>query len=361
MNRFQAVFTRVIKELLRDKRTLALMLLAPMLILTLMHVVFDVSDTVQVKLGVDDSVPAAVIKTLSSEDVSVKRYSVKDVDETLTKQGLDAFLSLDGTVLTVRYTNADPSETQKTKALIAQVLTASKLQALTALLQKTEAAAQQQTAAAYTVKSSYLYGDADSNFFDKILPVLIGFFIFFFVFLISGIALLKERTSGTLERLLATPIKRSELVLGYLAGYGVFAILQTVLIILFSLLVLKLEIAGSLFLVFGTTILLSLVALSMGIFISTFANSEFQMMQFIPLIVIPQVFFSGLISLDTMAPWVKGLSYIFPLSYAGNALSAIMIKGQGLVEIWPNLLVLVAFIIIFSWLNIIGLTRYRSV
>ena len=185
--------------------------------------------------------------------------------------------------------------------------------------------------------------------------------MFFFVFLISGIALLRERTSGTLERLLATPVKRSEIVMGYLVGYGLFAILQTFIIVFFSIYVLDLQILGSLLWVIMTNILIALTALSVGIFVSTFASSEFQMVQFIPLIVIPQVFFSGLIPLDTMADWVRDLAYIFPLSYAGNALTNIMIKGQGWENIWPDLAVLVLFIALFTILNIIGLKRYRKV
>lgn len=86
---------------------------------------------------------------------------------------------------------------------------------------------------------------------------------------------------------------------------------------------------GSLVWVIITNILIALVALSMRTFVSTFANSKFQMVQFIPLVVIPQIFFSGLISLDSMANWVKGIAHIFPLSYGGEALTNIMIKGQG--------------------------------
>jgi ABC-2 type transport system permease protein len=107
--------------------------------------------------------------------------------------------------------------------------------------------------------------------------------------------------------------------------------------------------------------LTALVALSVGIFVSTFASSEFQMIQFIPLIVTPQIFFSGIISLDTMAKWVQGISYIFPLSYAGDALTNITIKGYGLESIWLDLGILLAFIIVFTTLNILGLKNYRKV
>lgn len=205
------------------------------------------------------------------------------------------------------------------------------------------------------------YGNSNSTFFDKVFPILIGFFVFFFVFLISGIALIRERTSGTLDRLLATPIRRSQLVFGYLAGYGLFAVLQTLLIVLFAIYVLKVAIVGNLLLVLLTNILIALVALVIGLFVSTFANSEFQMMQFIPIIVVPQVFFSGIIPLDAMAHWVRFISYLLPLSYAGNALTAVMIKGQGLGVITNDWLILLVFLFIFTFLNIIGLKRYRKV
>ena len=137
-----------------------------------------------------------------------------------------------------------------------------------------------------------------------------GFFVFLFVFLISGIALLRERTTGTLERVLSTSIRRSEIVLGYLIGYGIFAIIQTLIIVLFSIYLLNINLAGSLWYVILINICLAITALSMGIFISTFANSEFQMIQFIPLVV-PQVFFSGIFPLENMPDWL-GIGYIFP-------------------------------------------------
>ena len=151
------------------------------------------------------------------------------------------------------------------------------------------------------LKNHYAYGNADTGFFNKILPILIGFFVFFFVFLISGMALLRERTSGTLDRLLATPVKRYEIVFGYLLSYGVLAIIQTLVFVLVTILILGVQVVGNIGSLVVVNLLLALVALSFGILLSTFANSEFQMMQFIPIVVIPQVFFTGIISLDSMA------------------------------------------------------------
>lgn len=93
-------------------------------------------------------------------------------------------------------------------------------------------------------------------------PILIGFFVFFFVFLISGIALLRERTTGTLERLVATPIKRSEIVFGYLFGYGIFAVIQTIIVVFYAIKVLDIQLVGSIWNVLLINLLLALVALS---------------------------------------------------------------------------------------------------
>src|SRR5699024_4687928 len=139
---------------------------------------------------------------------------------------------------------------------------------------------------------------------------------------------------------------------GYLAGYGLFAILQTLIIVFYSIFLLKVEVVGSIWWVLAINILIALSALAIGMFVSTFANSEFQMVQFIPLVVIPQIFFSGLIPLDSIAKWVSNIGYIFPLRYAGDALTHVMIKGQSFEFIWFDMVVLFVFIIVFTTLKI---------
>ena len=155
--------------------------------------------------------------------------------------------------------------------------------------------------------------------FDSFGPVLIGFFSFFFVFMLAGVSFLRERTSGTLERLLATPIRRFEVVLGYLSGFGLFTLLQAALIAWFAIDVLGLYMDGSIWLVLIMNLLLSLTALTLGTLLSSFASNEFQIIQFIPLVVVPQVFFSGLFNLEAMTPWLQKLSHIMPLYYGADA------------------------------------------
>lgn len=357
-----AMIQRVIIELLRYKRTLALMFLAPLLVLTLMYFIFNSDEDTTLNIGIADSVSTKITDHMKNDDVSFKHFdSNQNVKAKIEDNHLDAFIYQDHQTLHVTYTNEDPSKSASVKQLVHQSIQKDKMNDIKKVMNSLPQAAKNKDTNDIQLDHSYLYGDKDSNYFDKMFPILMGFFVFLFVFLISGIALLRERTTGTLERVLATPIRRSEIVFGYLLGYGIFAIIQTLIIVLFSIYLLNINLAGSLWYVLLINILLAITALVMGIFISTFANSEFQMVQFIPIVAIPQVFFSGIFPLENMTPWLANIGYLFPLRYAGDALTNIMIKGQGWSNIWFDVLILLIFIILFIILNIIGLKRYRKV
>jgi ABC-2 type transport system permease protein len=188
---------------------------------------------------------------------------------------------------------------------------------------------------------------------------LIGFFSFFFAFLLAGVSFLRERTSGTLERLLATPIRRSEIVLGYLAGFGIFTLIQASLIAWYSVQVLGMSMSGNIVNMLLINLLLSLTALTLGTLLSSFASSEFQIIQFIPIIIVPQAFFSGLFNLDAMNPVLQKLSYIMPLYYGADAMRGIMIRGEGIGDIQLDIYVLAGLSIIFALLNVVALKKHR--
>jgi ABC-2 type transport system permease protein len=105
---------------------------------------------------------------------------------------------------------------------------------------------------------------------------------------------------------------------------------------------------------------LALVALSLGTLLSSFAASEFQMVQFIPIVVIPQIFFAGIFPVEGMADWLQGIGRIMPIYYAADALKAVMYKGLGLAEISGDLLALAIFATVFIILNVIALKKHRK-
>ena len=146
-------------------------------------------------------------------------------------------------------------------------------------------------------------------------------------------ALLKERTSGTLDRLLATPVKRSEIVYGYMLSYGIIAIFQTAVVVLAAIWLLDVEVVGD-FNVIIVNVVLALVALAFGILLSTLAKSEFQMMQFYSSRDYASTSFSqGLFPLSSMGAWAPTVGKFLPLTYSGDAISQIILYGHNLGDI----------------------------
>ena len=179
---------------------------------------------------------------------------------------------------------------------------------------------------------------------DRIAPALLAVFVLFFVFVLTGVSFLRERAQGTLERLLATPVRRADILVGYMLGFLIFATLQSVVILLFTILVLRIDYQGGIWQVVAVLMLLIVVAVSMGIFISTFARNEFQVVQFIPVVLAPQIFLSGVIIPVDQMPWVlQRISQVLPLTYAVEGLTEIMLKGKGLGDVIVDLAVLAAF------------------
>lgn len=365
-----AVVKRICRQMLRDKRTLALMMVAPLVIMTLIYYLFN-SDTPNPKIGIVSS-DSKLIHQLKDNDLTVKQYdSVDDVKSTVISDNLDGFLQVNGEKIKLTLKNTDPTATKGLEVKVKQAVAAenAKKQAnnLSAFMQTIQKKLpggppiKLATVKAPSVSTSYLYGSKDSTFFDLLGPILVGFFVFFFVFLIAGIALLRERTTGTLERLMATPIHRHNIVFGYLLGYGLFAVIQTIIVVFYATKVLDIMLVGSIWNVILINLLLALVALSLGILLSAFANSEFQMMQFIPIVIIPQIFFAGILPVDGMANWLQVIAKIMPMYYGGDALMAVMYKGLGFSDITRDLLVLLGFAVIFMVLNIFALKKYRKI
>ncbi|MEE6684258.1 ABC transporter permease [Limosilactobacillus fermentum] len=363
-----AITKRILTELLRDKRTLALLFIAPILIMWLLSIMFSATTDTHVTIGTANLSSSLVKQIDVVKHVSVKTYASADqADQALKDYRIDAtVVKTSANHYHLTFANIDSAKTALTKQAFQVALQKSNAHQLAATIQRLVAmlptTAQDQfnqgTASATThIKSTYRYGNSSTGYFTKILPIFMGFF----VFLISGIGLLRERSSGTLDRLLATPVRRGEIVTGYMVSYGVVAIIQTLLIVITTVWLLKVQIVGDLALVFLINILLALAALAMGIFISTFASSEFQMMQFVPIVVMPQVFFSGIVPLDALPNWIQVISKILPLTYAGNAMNDVIMKGQGVESIASGLGVLVLFIVFFVVLNVVGLKRYRKV
>ncbi len=375
-----AITKKVLIELFRDKRSLALMFLAPILVMWLMNVMFSANSKSEATIATVDVNQSITRKLRKIDGIDTVKYQDQKVAaKELKSHKVDAVIYYHDNKYDVTHANTDSGKTVLTKQALNAALTKDSFQILTSKLKKTQKmqaklikanpllaktlprAPKNKKTSNVKIVNHYQYGNKDTGFFAKMVPILLGFFVFLFVFLISGMALLKERTSGTLDRLLATPVRRSEIVFGYMFGYGIISIAQATVIVLATIWLLKIEVVGNIFNVILVSFLLALVALAFGLLLSTLAGSEFQMMQLIPIVIVPQVFFSGIIPLDTMANWVQYIGKVLPLTYTGDALTKIMLYGKGLSSITGDILALLIFLVILICLNVVGLKRYRKV
>jgi len=198
----------------------------------------------------------------------------------------------------------------------------------------------------------------EGSVLDYIAPALLATLALFFSFLLTGISFLRERSQGTMERLMASPVSRLDIVVGYLFGFFIFALTQTLIVLLFTIYVLDVHYYGDLWQIFVFQIVVITGAVNLGIFISTFARNEFQMVQFIPLIILPQIFLCGVIwPVEQMPNYLQWLSAILPLTYAVDGLRDIMLAGKSLLDVGFELAVLVGFAIIISIVAAITLRR----
>lgn len=326
------VARRVIRQVLRDRRSLAMLVAVPVLVILLLGSIMR-SSYGAVTLAVSIRAPATErLPRLADLPLPAGLRVAPAGDEAagdLRDGRIDGLLTLkDGApaALTVRGDN--PTAVKLLQAAAAQIIEAAR--------RPVDApppggGAASTSGAPVAVPTSYLQGGPEFDALDYEAPALIGFFAFFFVFLLASVSFLRERTTGTLERLLISPLRRLELVAGYMIGFGLFALVQGFLVVLVSVAVLRVHYQGSLVIALLVVALLAILSVNLGIFCSTFARTELQAVQFIPIVLVPQTLLSGLLfAVDSLPRALQIIAHLLPLTYASDALRGVMIGGAGL-------------------------------
>lgn len=363
MMRIKAIFKRILLQRLRDKRSLALLFFAPLGIISLLYFLLQVPSDIKYRVGLQENQP--VLAQVLKQNEKLK---VIEIEETLNTReivnthNLDALIQLVGNEIEVTYANRDTSKTQALTQMIGQIA-----QKIPASMRENQAKSSAEKVPqdsletlALNIKSHYLYGDSSLSMFDNLAPLLVSFFVFFFVFLISGISLVNERSSGTLMRMLVTPVRRTEIVAGYTLAYGFLALLQTSLIVLWTRYVLQMQILGNFILVLLINLLIALIALLIGLLLSALAKTEFQFIQFVPIAVVPQFLFSGIINVDTMAAPLRWIAHLMPLYYGVDALQKVVKQGEGFSQIGNNLFILGLLALVLYVANVVALKGLRK-
>ncbi|WP_052890502.1 ABC transporter permease [Thermogemmatispora carboxidivorans] len=381
--RVLALTSRIIRQIVRDRRTLALVFLVPLLVMCVLYVVLTGSSGSVPTLalvrptGVGSDALNVLIDRLLPPASRLKTVTITadEVEDVLNKSEADAALVFPADLAAQLARGEHPRLQLVLEGSDPAVATAMR-ESVTALVRQLDVALAQaqsrasqgagqtvpittQTTSLLTLaEPRYLHGGPDYTSNDALAPVFIGVFSFFFVFLLTSVAFLRERSQGTIERVLASPLSRAELVMGYVCGFTLFALVQAIVVLLFVVFVLRVHYQGNLGLVFLVAILLTVSGVNLGIFLSTFAQNEFQIIQFIPLVFGLQVLLSGIFwPVEQLPAWLQPVAYLLPLTYANEALRAVMLKGSDFGQIAPQLAALLVFMVLMIGLSALTVRR----
>ena len=203
----------------------------------------------------------------------------------------------------------------------------------------------------------FMYEDSP-QVFDRVALIMLGLFPFIIMFLVTSIAMLRERTSGTLERLFTTPVRKTDLLFGYGIAFGLAATVQATIATLLAAFALDLDTAGDLWLVVLIAVTNALLGVALGLLFSAFARTEFQAVQFMPLVALPQALLCGLfVPREQMAGWLQAVSDVLPLTYAVEALQEVGANASATETMWRDVAIVVAVVVVALALGAATLPR----
>ena len=189
----------------------------------------------------------------------------------------------------------------------------------------------------------WMFADLPGNAFDGFGPGLLAIFPFTVMFLVTSVTTLRERGSGTLERLLSMPMGKLDFLLGYALAFGVLAAVQSALAVAVSVGLLGLDVQGPVWLLGVVAVVDAVLGTALGLLVSAFADTEFQAVQFMPAFVIPQLLLCGLfVARDALPPVLGAVSDVLPLSYAVDAMQE-LVGAADRASVWADVAVVLGF------------------
>ncbi len=203
----------------------------------------------------------------------------------------------------------------------------------------------------------WVFSDSEATF-NRVAPAMLGVFPFIVMFLVTSITTLRERVSGTLERLMATPIGKFDIIFGYGIAFGIFGAVQSLLTSSVAIFLLGMDVAGPQWFVIVVALFDTLLGVALGLLVSAFARTEFQAVQFMPVFILPQVLICGLfIPLAQLPELLEVIAYYLPLTYAVDALNRVVVEANLGFEAWRDVWMVAGFVVIALVLGALTLRR----
>lgn len=378
INRVLAIAKKQFLTLRHDPRTLALMLIAPIMAMLIFGFAFGTEPKHLSVIIVNQdkgSLASEFIDKLDHETLAITNSNDVQASKDAVKSG--------NKIATLIFPETFTADAQPTKAGIspggAPVLAPAKgahgevfidttNQQLSSVVSKEIATAGQDLARSKGASSgisfdvNYAFEKAkDARYIDFFVPGIMAFAITLFTTLLTLLAFVGERVTGTMDRLRVTPVKESEIVIGYEIAFGIIAAIQGTLILTVAILVYHIMIAGSIALAMLFVILVAIDAQAIGILVSSGAQRESQAIQFLPFIIFPIFLLSGIfVAVKSLPIWLQPFSYLLPPTWGIDALRDVMLRGWGLEHLWVHIVVLVGFGVGFTVLAILGLKQSRN-
>lgn len=334
-----ATAIRVIKQIIRDRRSLLMIFIVPLLITTVLFFLLGDSDP-KMSIATNSQLPQ-VTKSIEHHAELAHYKDLTHAKEALKDGRLQTYIDYTKSGVEVYFKEDNSLYSSKVHTILTE--------------------SQEKLSPDSKITSHLLYGSNLDTNFEKLSYALIVVVAFFLIFLISGISFVREQVLGTLERILLSPVSKVRLVLGYTLGFSVFGIVQGNLLYAFTRVALDVPLKGSLLFTEFIIIILSLAAVSIGMFVAIFANTEFQMVQFIPIVIIPQILYSGILPIDGLPYHLENLKFIMPIYYGATALKKVAIDQMSFSAIGYDLLAMLIITLFFTGLNALFLIKYRKI
>lgn len=375
--RFLTVTMRVFRDLKNDRRSLALIVIAPIFVMFVFGLAFsgEVENVRVVVVDLDQGAEAGggsavslAQKILSNLDPEVLKIEYSDDPDAALSQveNGEAYAAI---IFPPDFTSSALSGIQdqgsassaeiellldKSNINVANAITKSVNEALLATMEQ----AGMQTPV--KVDAVAVFGQ-NAKFMDFFVPGIMAFAVYMITTLLTLVTFVGERTSGTLQRMLATTLNERDIVMGYAAAFSLIGIGQAVLLLLVGILVFDITVVGNVLLAFFVIALLAIVSQALGILLSSTAKREAQAIQVLPFVILPAFLLAGIFwPIEAIPTWLRPLSYLVPPTYAVNASRDVMLKGFGIGQIWIDIIALLALAAFFLTLAVLSLKTRKD-
>jgi ABC-2 type transport system permease protein len=360
--RFITVSKRVFRDLRNDKRTLALIVIAPLFAMFIFGLAFsgEVKNVRVLVVNQDQGtqvVPGGKALSVSDKIISNLDRGVLDV-----KQSTDENAALkqikDGNAFAAIIFPADLTRSIISgsqggeNATVKVLLDKSNINVANAITKTINDALLKTMNSVgkkppVSIDAVAVFGK-NAKFMDFFVPGIMAFVVYLITTLLTLISFVSERTSGTLQRMLSTTLTERDIVLGYAVTFSIVGMAQALLLLVVAILVFHITIVGNVLLAFVAIALLAIVSQAVGILLSSTAKREAQAIQVLPFVILPAFLLAGIFwPVEAIPSWLRPLSYIVPPTYTVDACRSVMLKGYGIEKIWIDLVALSAMAVFF--------------